>query len=135
MRPLDVVTDGYLASPLAVVAGGLLGGSAAVTASGGVAAGTSWNADWATKYGPLRGQKKPRLTKTERKEVKAAIEEFAQTERMPLQFVEAQEMAKRSLAADLFIDENTLDKIRQAKVEHKMWRRRQNKIAALLLLN
>ena len=86
--------------------------------SGKAAAGTSWNKDWATDYGPdVDKARKARPT-----EVTKALEALNQAESLPELFDEAREIAeKRSLASDLMKDDFSLVLVMTAYYHLYQW--------------
>jgi len=95
-----------------------------------MAAGTSWNPNWATDYGP----DVDRAKKAKKKEVQAAIKTLA-SEVVDEHFEEAQESAaKHPLASDLMKHQ---DELIQVMTAYYAWQRRmkdEDDVAALLLL-
>jgi len=95
-----------------------------------MAAGTSWNPNWATDYGP----DVDRAKKAKKKEVQAALGALATAE-LPEHFEEAQESAaKHPLASDLMKHQ---DELIQVMTAYYAWQRRmkdEDDVAALLLL-
>jgi hypothetical protein len=97
-------------------------------APGNVKAGTSWNPNWATDYGPDVDKAK----KASKREVERAVEELTLVPDMePIE--RAQDIAKVSLVSELMQKESDLIAVMTAYYALKRWKKR-NAIAAILLL-
>ena len=94
-------------------------------------AGTSWNPNWATDYGPdVDKAKKAKLD-----EVQEAIDVLS-NKTLPEYFEEAQTLVERKpMAFDLMRAQDDVMSVLTAYYAYKRWQKKRNKMAAILLLS
>ena len=92
--------------------------------------GTGWNKNWGTDYGPDVDKAK----KATRKDVQKAVKALRAAPGLePIE--EAQEIAKRSLVENLTAGSADQITVMTAYYQLKRWKKKQNDIAAILLLS
>ena len=99
-------------------------------ARGYVSAGTAWNKDWATKYGP--DARKPKK-KIKRAEIEKAVEAIAVAD-LPEEFNEARDIVDAYSVNELLREQDEAHYLLVIYTEYMIWLRDEEDIATLLLL-
>jgi hypothetical protein len=98
---------------------------------GRAAHGTGWNKNWATEYGP----DVDKARKARPDDVQEAIKALSSEVSLPPLFDDAVDVAKRSLAADLMRDDESLVIVMTAYYAYLRWcQQEEDDIIALLML-
>lgn len=101
------------------------------TSQGRVPAGTAWNPNWATDYGP----DVDRAREAKPEEVQEAINVIASAAELPSYFEQAQDIVeRRSLAGALMQDDESLVAVMTAYYAFLRWQREDDETAIIALL-